>query len=467
MSDEPTPPPDLANLQIDLAQSFLPAWAKQPEAPERIARMAAKFGGTDRPERERDGGRRDDRGPRQRPRPGREGGDPRNRGGKKPDRRDDRNAPRKDAPGPRPPQPLAGWEVRFIPEPRGVEGLAKQIKAGAKAYPLFDLARLVLEKSERYLVEFKRLSESAPALFQLVADGSVWPSESEAISWALAGHLDKFYRRERVTVDPPKGNYAFVAQCGMSGVLLGPPNHHDYQAKLQRLHAERFRGIPFETYKSRVRTTQDEALIQQWKEEQGSRDEFYPLETPGGTEPIKLEDLEAVGLHFREHLAPAQIVPVGGRIVVPGPAALNASAPSVLLLTRGAWEELDRFPLPVANFLGRELTARGLQIFKAHENITYVSIARPHPLDTVTTPISDALGAMLEYIAGHPSTPRPEQLKALVALRPDPESAESAVLRDLSWLLHEGHVIDYAKRGLEVARKSAPRTDAPPRNPKG
>ena len=45
----------------------------------------------------------------------------------------------------------------------------------------------------------------------------------------LKKHFTTFYQAERTATEPPKGKYTFVAQCGLSGVILGPPNHHDYQ----------------------------------------------------------------------------------------------------------------------------------------------------------------------------------------------------------------------------------------------
>jgi hypothetical protein len=342
-----------------------------------------------------------------------------------------------------------------------MDGLAGQIKAGAKAYPLFDLARLILEKPERYHVEFKRAS--GPDLFQLRTDGTLWLSAGEAVAHAMARHVEKFYRRERVSVEPPKGAYPFVAECGMSGVLLGPPNYHDYQAKLRKLHAERFASVPFAVYQSRIRMVRDEAAIQKWKDAQSVRDEFYPVESAEGAEPARLATLAEVGEHFRQHHAESEIASIAERVVIPGQAALDGSAPAVRRLVRGVLEELQRFPLPMSHTLGRQLASKGLQIFKAHENITYVSVARPRHLEHETTPVSDAVRGILEYLESHPGAPRAEQWKALVALRPCPgeegaEAArEAAVAADLSWLLHEGHVIDYARRGLEAARRPQPR----------
>jgi len=466
MSDDLSSLPDLASIDL----SFGPSWVKETGPSERLNRLAEKHEREERPERGgkawegRGGPRQGDRRP-----PRRDGGG-RQRDGKarrSQERRDDRRPAREE----RPQAPLLrGWEAQFIPEARGIEGLAKQIRTTAKAYPLFDLARLVLERPERYRVEFRQTEAAAPALFQVLLDGSLWLSEGEAITHAVAHQFEKHYRRERVTVEPPKGNYQFVAVCGMSGVLLGPPNYHDYQAKLRQLHAQRFANMPFDAFKSRVRMERDEAAIQKWKEEQSSRDEYVALDASEGTEPAKFASLGEVERHFRQNYAAAEIVRVAERAEVPGVAAATGSAPGVQQLTRRAWEELQRFPLPLAHVLGQALAQKGLHIFKAHENVTYVSVARPRFLDRAATPISESLSGILVYLEEHPKEARAEQWKGLLALRPVPaESSEAAreqaVLADLSWLLHEGYVVDYAGRGLVATRRPKAKEGKAPEAP--
>lgn len=473
MKDQPEPAPERDSLEIDLAQSFLPAWAREGEGKTDVAKLAARFDhGHDRPERH--SGSEKYREGRRQPRPERE-----TRSKDRP-RRDDRarssgKERREDSFERRPDRPqrpkreetpaISGWQVRFLPDRTGLDGLARQIKSSMKAYPLFDLARLVLEKSERYQVELKRTDTAAPTLFQLKSDGSLWTDESAAISHALNDLLETYYRREQVTVEPPKGNFTGVAQCGLSNILLGPPNYHNYQTKLRETHAQKFSNMSFDAYAARVRIVKDEALIEQWKQEQCSVDQFVPIPSEQPDQAVNdttaesvtpLATMADVETHFRTNHADKLIIKIRDRVIAPGPSAMNSSAPAVLALTRAYWAELDRFPLPLAHSLSKQLTARGLQIFKAHDNITFISIARPRFLDIAANPVSDALRTMLEYIQSHPFQPRPEQWKALTALRVIPEGGsesdrDNAVAADLSWLLHAGHVIDYAKRGLSIA----------------
>jgi len=466
------PSANLSDLEMDLLRSFQPSWVKDSGTTQSAsgqesganARRRDVVDYSDFDERD-DGWRRASRKPK--PGGGRDRGERDGRRGDGHGKEKGKRLPMEDA-GPRAPRSeqravpvLEGWEVRFVAEPRGVEGLAKQIKAAAKAHSLFELARVVLEKSPRYQVVFR--GGSGTALFQVVADGTLWPTAQEAVAHVLQAHLDRFYRKERIEVDAPKGVFPVVAQCGMSRVFLGPPNHHDYDLKVRRLHAERFNRIPFDDYKARIRMLRDEESIQKWVAEQSVRDVFHPLSAPeGGEAPAPLGGMDEVIGHFKAHHAEREVLAATGEFTVPGPAAVNDSAPIVLDFVRSELDKLIRFPLPLAHTLGRELAAAGLQVFKAHDNVTYASVARPRPLDRQATPVSEGIGTILDYLESHPGLPRAEQWQGMLNLKPVPEGGdaaarESEVLRDLYWLLLQGHVVDFARKGLEIASKSAPR----------
>jgi hypothetical protein len=477
MNTNPENPTDLSGLEMDLLQSFQPSWVKDSTPSSKIS-LTSTHGDEDTPGNRRSGFDRDEgdsRWDRKRPkgdrlarRPSGEHSDKsRNRsfGDKRPagkssgPRRDDRQGGgRRESEPVQRPVLLEGWEIKFVPEPRGVDGLLKQIKSTAKTYSLFELARLVLEKSARYLVEFQR--KSGPSLFQVVADGTLWLSESDAAARILATQLDKFYRLERIAVEPPKAASPIIAQCGMSGVLLGPPNLHDYQLKVQKLHAERYGNMAFDIYKARIRMVRDEESIQKWRDEQSSQNVYFPLEAPEGSEPEPLKNLAEVAEHFQKNHAATAIINPGDHFTAPGSAPVNDSAPAVIEFTRRELDNLIRFPLPLANTLGQKLAGGGLQIFKAHENITYVSVARPKLLDRQANPVSESLAAILDYLESNAAKPRAEQWKALLALPTlpsDPALREPALLRDFHWLLLQGHVIDFASKGLEIPRRPTTR----------
>lgn len=279
---------DLSELQL------LPQWAKEPLH----HNPYQNHEGETAPPRERRGGR-DDRG---RGGPGRRPADSRGRDSQRPPQNrgprpeGGRNAgprpsgPRRDQGGrpgrrperderqERPPENLPSLDVLFQPEPHGAESMVKQIKSSGRAYPVFELARMILKKPERHQVVLQIPANQTPegpqSLFVCALDQSLWLSETDAVQHLLQKHLGKFYQAEKVAIDAPKGNFTCIGVCGMSGAVLGPPNHHDYPASVRRLYLERFSNMPFEAFKNRIQLVKDEAVLAKWKDQQSWKTEY-------------------------------------------------------------------------------------------------------------------------------------------------------------------------------------------------
>ncbi len=490
----------LPDNEFDLDKLFLPAWAQEPSA----SKYAQYEGEEERPgrrgDRDRRGprpprregaprGRRDDRRPqgerRGPPRPegaraGAEGGErPGFRRGDRPDFR--RSEPRER----REPLPLPEVDLSLRPEEKGVASLARQIRMTGRAYPLFDIAQMILQKPERHVVVFsvKKNAEGKPVqpLFVCALDDTLWLSEEEAIAHVLSKHFGTFYQTERTATEPPKGKYTFVAQCGMSGVILGPPNHHDYQNALRKLHAERFSRMPFEVYKSRVKIVRDEEVVKKWVDDQSWKTEYVCLNLP---EAVHLEGMEAVEKHFRE-THKDNIIKAVETHALNGGAARTLRSPNLVRLVRSVWEDQRRFPLQVATVLSQQFAGHGLQFFKVNKTVTHVCVARPHYLDLAETPVSEGVKQIVGYINAHPKCNRRQLIEALAPTpapaaaetppsadqpAPPPESMQAtpeqtAVIADLHWLVHQGHVIEFANGILEMAKKPVVKSPKPEAKP--
>lgn len=360
-----------------------------------------------------------------------------------------------------------------------MDSLARQIRQTGRAYPLFDIAHLILKRPDRYQIHFKAHGNNPDGtprqFFTCNLDDTVWMSEGDATRHVLSKHFGTFYQTEKIAVDPPKGTYTFVAQCGMSGIVLGPPNLHDYQSKLQKLHAERFSRMAFDVYKSRVRIVRDEAVVKQWIDEQSFKFEYVCLNLP---EPLKLATREAVEQHFRQVHLPNIIKPESSH-VVRTPAAREALPPPLRRLSRREFDLQQRFPLKLVTRLSDDFAHRGLHFFKVNKTVLHVAVARPRFLDIETSPVSAGVKRIVDTIQATPECTRRKLLEALgvtlppadAAPAPDavetPPSPElSAIVGDLHWLIHEGHVIEFANGRLELAKKPAPRPVPTPRPPK-
>lgn len=466
-------------FELDLDLQFLPAWARQPSTTNRYASHPGEAEGR-REDRDRRGFRDE------RPRGPRPGGPRREDRDRRPGRgpASSRPAPGAEhARGPRPPFPdrpplPTGFEVHFLPEEAGLEQLARQIRHTGRAYPLLDIAHLILKRPERYHLEFRavaREGEPAPALWISSLDDTLWLSEDAAARHSLDRHFDTFYKAIRTPTEKPKGTYTFVARCGLSGVILGPPNHHDYQNALRRLHAARFERMPFEAFKARVQIVRDEAVVQQWIEEQSFTTQYECLNLP---EPLTLPSLDAVRQHFRE-VHQANVIRSVDRFVVRTPAAREQLPPPLRALARRELDLQQRFPLKLITLLSDRLTRSGLQLFKVNRTALHICAARPRYFDLEANPASDSVRRILEAINAQPGLNRRQLLEKLgVSLPPPPSEGAPApadtpppspelagLIADLHWLIHQGHVIEFADGRLETAKRPPPRPTPPPPKP--
>jgi hypothetical protein len=464
---------NISELDLDLEKLFQPAWTQKEPAGNRFEKFTGHEGA--KPERrfsdkpgERRSPRREFGGEKRGDHP-RAGG---KFGGKKDfSRRDDRGGQRRERS--EPPAPLPEISVMFVPGENGVESLARQIKMTGRAYPLFQIAQLVLDKPERYSVQLgvKKKSDGAIAqqLFICALDDSPWLSEDEAVAHVLKNHFATFYQTERTATEPPKGVYTFVAQCGMSGAILGPPNYHDYQNQLRKLHAERFSRMPFDVFKSRVKIVRDEAVVKKWIEEQSFKTEYNALNV---AEPLKLQSLEEVEKHFRATHKDSIIKSVETHTIagVPSRSLRNRE---LQRLIRAEWEQQKYFPLQIATKLSQQFASHGLQFFKVNKTIVHVSVARPQFLDLATTPVSENIRRIVEFINAHPKCTRRKLIESLAPspatseVKPEeqksaePTPEQTAIIADLHWLIHQGHVLEFADGRLETAKKPLPRPPKP------
>jgi hypothetical protein len=364
---------------------------------------------------------------------------------------------------------LPNLDVSFVLDPNDVEIIARQIRSTARAYPIFDIARLILRYPDRFSLKFtSRRSpegELLQPLFICKLDDSVWLSEDEVAAYILETHFDDFYQTERIPTDPPKGKYTFVALCGLSGIILGPPNHHEYQSKLVKLHAERFSYMPFEEYKSHIRIVRDEEAVKKWIEEQSWKTQYICLNVP---EPIRLESREAVDLHFKQVHLP-NLVHKEGSITLVASKALNLKCRRLRRLARMNIIREKEFPIRLVRILSDQLTQMGLQFFKV-KKITHVAVSRPRYLDFETTPVSENVKRIVKYVREHPGCTRKELIEALAptppmeipitpgegqiqSIEPQPTPEQLAIIADLHWLILQGHVVEFYNGKLDTAKK--------------
>ena len=371
--------------------------------------------------------------------------------GERPPRREfSRQAP------PPPFQPVVN--VALYPEDEPFKLLGTAIKNSGRTYELFEIARLILEKPERFVVVVHPIEGAQPsALFISQPDNMPFESEEAALAHVFSTGLANFFDVEEIEVEPPKGNFQMVSRCGVTGELLAPPNYHKYQQILQAHYSARCSGMSYERFLSRVESVREKEAIDQWLEKM-KKQTRYKLKEPIEGAPAEFDTLESARfqlvLHAKEKLVKVvQNARFAGRIVDQMPAsAIRRSIETVL-------GEQRRFPLDTANNLRGRLRRMGFSVYKkGSKGISYVCAIRRN-FRKVGETFGESIQQLIEFIEAHPGFPASDLPKEYLGTQIPAEGGEAAMtpqdqerlrqLRtDLRWLITSGYVTEYSNGKL-------------------
>src|SRR2546423_5386911 len=443
---------------LDLIElKFLPAWVKEDwsaarhagfEGEEERARWSPE--GTERRPRPPRYRRDDEKNPRRRDRGERDERKPLDRK----DRKRSHDFPaRREAPAP---PVLPQLDVHFLPQAAGFENVAAQIKAGTAAYSVYALARLFLQKPERYHVRVK--TKNASPLFRLGESNAIATNCNALENSAFRLLRDNFYTVSVTLNDPIKGDFSSVARERTTGALLGPTNHHGYQPQLRRLYEQRFSGrMSFPDFQRQIEIVSDPALVEQWKE--GAR-KVTTFTTQQEEPPQTFNAETEAERHFREKYLPT-LISETGEAEIDGVTSRKLSDRGIARLIENAWSAEGRSPSNMMQELAGRFRGAGLQIFRHRKGMLFVSPIRLKAIDEAA--VSDSVRQILEALKASPRINRKELAEKLIG--PDTEVAEAekrklALASDLHWMIRQGHVIEFNDGSLDLPRAKPPKREA-------
>src|SRR5438874_8120100 len=343
-------------------------------------------------------------------------------------------------------QPVA---VRFLPRPVVFENVLAQIKESTVAYSLFVLARSFLEKPERYEVRLSAESESS--LYRL--------GESDAVAFdreflerrAFQLAHENFYKIETTLAEPIKGNFSNVARCRSSRTLLGPTNHHNYQAQLRGLYEKRFsRRMNFADYQRQIEILTDPALVEQWKEETRKIVMYTTIREETASTFNSAVEAEQ---HFRQNYLPTLLGSVP-EVIISGAHSRRLPDRALHRAIEEAWARETRSPSNIMQELAGRFREGGLHIFRHRRGMLFVTFIRPRAFVHAQAGVSPSVNAILEILTATPGITRKElSEKLLVGLANEKtEHAKLALASNMHWLISEGYVIEFNDGSLDLPR---------------
>ena len=368
--DDDTNTPDLDILK---GLSFAPGWAKEPPKPQtyesfshdedrderggrgpfRGGRPERRFG-SDRPAGARSDRRDDRRGDRE-DRPARDGDRPprpfrRDDRPPRPFRREDRPAqaegegsrrpfgdrpPRRDGerferrPPREPPVDIATLpvEVKIIPDQKALSVIVFKVAHAHRAYPVRGLSRLFLDNTGSCNVRLEVKADHPDVmLHQCPVCGLIDTDAEHLAAHMLAEHFDDFFEKVTVEDAEPTGTFPSIAKCGISGRLIGPPNHHSFARRFREIKGEVAPRMSDEDYRRRMEIVHDPEAVAQWKQEARIRTLFRrhaEADAPTAAAP----EAHAESAESAEAAAPADAPESHAEVAESAEAAAPAAAP--------------------------------------------------------------------------------------------------------------------------------------------
>jgi hypothetical protein len=358
----------------------------------------------------------------------------------------------------------------FYPEDTSFNTLVQTIRKSCRTVELFEIARTVVAKNDRFVVVLSHrapLAAPAPAaaesaeaavkaprpMFHVaVPDGLPFESDEAAVAHVLGNHLDKFFDRAEVEVDPPKGNFQVVNRCGLTGELLGPPNYHRYNQIVQQHYAAKVGSrMVFEAYRSRIETIRDPEVVNQWLAKMKKTTRYTWKQAAAPVAPAAaIVPIDAPAAEVPAESAPAEVAPAEAVPVVPTFDNLEDARMFLLSQARdkvvrttesarfhgklletmptgeirraveGALERQRRFPLDTANALRGRLRREHFTIFKkGSKGISYVcAVKRKFRVPGQT--FADSIGALITFIENNPMVRASELASKFIGISSQP-----------------------------------------------
>ena len=336
------------------------------------------------------------------------------------------------------------FNVIFYPEDVGFSALAKAIRTSCRTYELFEIARVIIGKNDRFIAVIQRKSpeesasgsnaeqsstaeiptvKSAPMAIS-IPDGVPFESEEAAIAHVMSTHLGTFFDATEVEVEAPKGNYQVINKCSITGELLGPPNYHRYNQIVQQHFANRISRMSLDAFRGRIETVRDPEVVNQWLTKMKKITRYtWKLSAEGETAPA-FDQLEEARMYLLTH-AKDKVVKLVDSARFHGKSLELLPQNEIRHALEGSLERQRRFPLDTANALRGRLRREGFTIFKkGSKGVSYVCAVK-RKFRVPGQAFSDSIGALISFIEAHPMTKASELPVKFLGIQP-PQAPASA-----------------------------------------
>ncbi len=323
-------------------------------------------------------------------------------------------------------------EVKILPETKALGTIIRKLQHSFNAYKLKDLAYFFLDNPQSVLL---KITPAAPtgsspktAFHQCKACGFAAVDEESVAAHALNAHLADYYDAKEIDVEPPKGNFNCVAKCGLSGVYLGPPNIHEFNANVKEMLRTKYPQMSESEYRSHIEMVRDADAIEEWRKSAVKKTVFTAK--GAGEDACVLTREQAEG-EFRRTILPS-LLDKPKNLMITADLALASPVKPLVWAVRDALEAEKRNPRSMCFALRGAFHHRKMKFFRVND---------AHGPEFVT-------GVELKKFDVEHAIPELATLAKFIAENPCCDRSEigggEATLKHLDWLVSTGHVVAFS-----------------------
>ena len=337
------------------------------------------------------------------------------------------------------PRPL-DVEVKVLPETKALGTIIRKLQGDAHAYKLKDLAYFFLDNPSSVLLKItsKAKPESGKSageatretFYQCKACGFASTREEDVVAHAVSAHLGDYYDSKEVEVEPPKGNFNCVAKCGLSGVLLGPPNIHEFNAVVREMIRTRYPEMSEEQYRSHIEMVREPDAIEEWRKGATKKTLFFAKGTADQEGSLGIGREQAEG-EFRRTILPS-LMDRPKHLMITAEMAMKSPIKPLQWAANDALQLERRSPFNMCFALRGAFHHRKMHFFRTNDargqefvsNVEYKEFDAEHAIPE--------LAAAAKFVAEHPCCDKSEFPSDVADFE-----------KHLQWLVTTGHVVAF------------------------
>jgi hypothetical protein len=238
------------------------------------------------------------------------------------------------------------------------EKLAVRLRNDGRAHALFDIWRNLVNQPTALSFVIKPLLDSSDTFYSCADCGEPFILADLVFRHYRERHAEKATKIVEKTTEPPKGNFQFLAKCGLCRTPICPPNYHEFTSRLVAHHKERHDRVPFDEFRAKVVNVNAPEELDAWKKASSiSKERHCAL-----CDELVGDDRQ-VADHLKEKHADKILKPEP-ELVIHGSRVKQLECRDLRRLCTGVWDKEKKEPGHFLALLRHALNQRGLQLFR-------------------------------------------------------------------------------------------------------